>query len=62
MGERSLQPDPEGTGDWLADNLDLGGKPQPPQTLDVGRVRYRYNRPGIGIVAHLSADRRTVRS
>ncbi|MBW7996628.1 MAG: hypothetical protein FVQ81_08710 [Candidatus Glassbacteria bacterium] len=47
-------------GEWIADKFDLGGKPQPVQTVDDGRVRYRFFRPGVNLVAHLAADKASV--
>lgn len=48
------------TGNWLAEQFDLRGKPQPPRTFDDGRVRYGFFRPGINIQATLDADRKRV--
>ena len=52
--------DVDETGGWIADKFSLSGQPQPPQKIDDGRVRYRFNRPGTNLTAILDADRESV--
>jgi len=51
--------DDSGTAHWLASELDLSGKLDPPRPLDDGRTRIAWSVPGRTNIVYLAADKQS---